>query len=280
MSVRQRFAIGALLLMGCALAWSPNHRSSVKHQTSTNNRQPFELNDFRPIQWVAAGILAASVAFAPLPSEAIIDSTPVANDLSVKVQTNDDDVTISFSLPRSLIKSIDIDDNQGQAKQGDKVGPPPAMPAPENSMTDVVKGALNALSGKEEPKAEEKEESPPEINDESKPADVKNEEPNPGAANVDEPKPVDEMKVETPAAVEEKQEPAKVEEPAAEIPKQEVKKEPIAEVEAKKEPIAEVKQRRSFPSLLKKRNQNHRPWKRRLNHPNLSKLKRKSHQRQ
>lgn len=245
MSVRQRFAIGALLLMGGA-AWTPKHPSLVKHQPSTNNnKQSFELKHVQPIQWVAAGILAASVAFAPLPSaEAIIDPTPVGNDLSVKVLTSDDDVTISFSLPRSLIKSIDINDNQGQAKQGDKVDTPPVMPAPENSMTDVMKGALNALTGKDEsPSTEVKEE-------ESKPVEVKNEESKPEEAKVDEQKPVEETKVETPAAVEQKQEPAKVEEPTAEIPKQEIKKEPSAEVELKKEPPAPVEVKKDEPPTV------------------------------
>lgn len=271
-SWQRRFALGAALLVGGTFAWTPINRRSPATKPSATKMQQFDVKDFRPIQWAAAGLMAASLVFTPLPSQAIIDPTPVSNDLSVRVETKDDDVTISFSLPRSLIKSIDINENKGQAKPEANV-PPPVMPAPENRAADAVKGALNALgvTTKEETPDDQVKEEPlaAEVKEESKqPVDVKIEGSTPAeeVKKVDEAEPAEEKKIETPAAVvEQKQEAAKVEEavpvtitpevkaPAPEPPKQEAKvavpeppqpevsKPPIPEPpkeEVKKEPVA------------------------------------------
>lgn len=66
--MKQSVAFFAAVGIRSVLAWSPNSR----HAKPTTPRQ----TDFRPMEWAAGGILAASLALSPLPSNAAEDTVP------------------------------------------------------------------------------------------------------------------------------------------------------------------------------------------------------------
>ena len=161
---RRRFKIAvplmaSVLLVAASSAWVPsNHRRASPATTKKNAmlKEPFSLTDFRPAiyQWAAAGFVAASLAFTPLPSHA---ATDLPTGVRMEVETN------------KLIKSIQ--ENKGELNDAisnivkDKASVDIQLDPPA-SKADAVREALNAgkASTKEEvktpvpePKAEVKE---------------------------------------------------------------------------------------------------------------------------
>lgn len=137
----RRVAFAALLLLDTALAWTPNHRPAKKPAKA---KQPFALDDFRPGQWAAAGIMVASLAFAtPLPTNAA-DAPPTG--VQMELETN------------SLIKSIEENKGALNAAISTIVKDTPSESIkldPPESKADAVREALNAGKEKEPPKEAE-----------------------------------------------------------------------------------------------------------------------------
>lgn len=67
------------LMIGSVSSWAPNSHFSVKPQKTRTQPQ----TEFHPVQWAAAGIMAASLAFSPLPSNAA--DVPPADVVQVSV---------------------------------------------------------------------------------------------------------------------------------------------------------------------------------------------------
>lgn len=220
-----RVLASLVLIVGVANAWTPNsHRPAAKKAATATSKQPSFLIDFRPAQWAAAGIMAASVAFSPLPTFAadVTTADPPPTGVKVNVETN------------ALIKSLEENKGELNAAVSSVVKDTPSESielSPPASKADAVSAALNA--GKEEEEAKpsaEVKEAPKVENTQETPKVVKTaEEP-----KKEEPKPAEEKKAEVPAPVVAKEEPKPAEEKKADAPPPVVAKEEAKPAEEKK----------------------------------------------
>ena len=228
--------VGVALLLSAVSAWTPQRPSPVQHQ----QRQKSRLSELPP--WAAAGLVAASIAFSPLPAQA--DTPPTG--VRVDVETN------------SLIESIK--ENKGELNTAIskivKDTPSEAIKLdPPESKADAIRDALNVgkeqetAAVREEPKMEtkveepQKEESKAEKLTEAPAVEMKKEEPKPAEVKAEAPT-LFEQKVEAPNA-EKEEEPVKAVAPTA---TEEPKKEPVAEA---LKPIIEQPKKETEPAAEK-----------------------------
>ena len=139
-----------MFVVGASSAWTPHiHRSATT--------KSIEQIDFRPIQWAATGIMAASLAFTPLPSSAADTDVRVKIDsnsqVEVKVkmdtteflrsiQDNKGDINgaISSIVRNAPSDAIKLDTNSDGAAVPKKEAPPlPPQPAPAPPVVEPPK---------------------------------------------------------------------------------------------------------------------------------------------
>lgn len=279
---RYRFAlVGALLaVLGVTTGWTtPNRPSRPQKQPA----QSF-LDNVKPIQWVASGMVAASLAFSPLPSfaETAVADPPTKVQLDVETNTliksiednkgmlNEAVSSVVKETPSSDIK-LDPPENKAAAvkdalnagKEKDAAPTPPkqdatppvvvASPAPvgevkkvETKPAEEQKAAAPKVEEKkaEMPKVEEKKPEAPKAAEAQKVEEKKAEPPKAEEKKVVEAPKAEEKKVETPKAEEKKAEAPKAEEKKPEAPKIEEKKVEAPKAEEKKSETPKVEEKK------------------------------------